>query len=243
MPTEEWDLGADAYVQLPDVSNVKVVHPAVLRHLGNVKGKTILDYGCGDGRFCRTLAEDGAAVIGTDISEPMMQIAERMSQGSNIRYEHMKGNSLDFLPDESVDAVNAILVFMMCSTQEEIAQSFKEIHRVLKKGGTFVNALTHPCFVDKGAHDYRNEFSNGFDYMKQGYPYRFVLQDGKGQEIDEKFYDHHYNLTTYLNQTFNAGFSITGFEELSYPKAVAQKHNVPPQFLTFPQSLVIIGQK
>ncbi len=79
--------------------------------------------------------------------------------------------------------------------------------------------------------------------MKQGYSYRFILQDGTEQEIEEEFYDFHYNLTTYLNLTLRAGFTVVGFEELNYPESVIEKYKVPSQFGTFPQSLVIVGKK
>lgn len=241
---EEWNAGAGTYTEIPDVSNVEVIFPAILEALGDVKHKHVLDYGCGDGRLARKIQARGATVVGVDTSPSMIQIAHAKTPHHDIRYMHMAENSLQFLPEGSFDWVVANLVFMMSQRQKDIAQSMKEIHRVLRSGGTMVYSLTHPCFVDRGAHDYRNEFPRGrFNYMKEEYPYKFVLQDAKGRELDENFYDYHHRLSTYLNTTIQSGFSVRHVEELSYPPHVVRKHRVPSLFTTFPQSMLVVAKK
>ena len=49
----------------------------MLEACGYVEGLRILDCGCGEGRFCRTLAQRGASyVLGLDICEPMIKAAK-----------------------------------------------------------------------------------------------------------------------------------------------------------------------
>lgn len=240
---ESWNSGVAQYCELPDVSNVEIIFPAVLSHLGPVNGRDILDYGCGEGRFARQLRQRGAQVTGVDLSGEMIDIANARSLQTGIQYRLMSENSLSFIPDESFDACAAILVFMMSQKKADILQSMREIHRVLRPQGKFVYAITHPCFVDRGAHDYRNVFPKGFNYMQEGYPYKFILQDAQGNEADEDFTDYHYNLTTYLNLTMQAGFKISGFEELTYPDEVVEKYGIPKDYQTFPQALIVVGQK
>ena len=43
--------------------------PAMLEILGNVKGKNILDFGCGTGIYAKLLTKKGANVKGFDISK------------------------------------------------------------------------------------------------------------------------------------------------------------------------------
>ena len=50
--------------------------PATLELLGNVKGKKVLDYGCGSGIYLKLLKERGANIKGFDISEEMLKIAK-----------------------------------------------------------------------------------------------------------------------------------------------------------------------
>src|SRR5436190_21141031 len=45
--------------------------------LGDVAGKTVLDFGCGSGENSLLLARRGAEVIGVDISPALVALAER----------------------------------------------------------------------------------------------------------------------------------------------------------------------
>lgn len=241
---EQWDAGVGSYTELPDVSNVEIIFPAIMEQLGNVKGKRILDYGCGDGRLSRKMAESGAGVVGVDTSPSMIKVAQKKTKQKDVSYLHMQENNLQFLSNGSFDVVVANLVFMMIQSKEEIEQSMKEMHRVLKKDGRIIYSLTHPCFVDRGAHDYKNIFPDGkFNYMKEEYPYKFVLQDAQGKEVDENFYDYHHRLSTYLNETIQSGFTIQHVEELSYPDAVVKRHDISSKYSIFPQSLIVVAKK
>lgn len=51
------------------------VNPALLRRLGEVRGRRVLDAGCGTGYFTRMLAERGAHVIGVEPAEAMVAFA------------------------------------------------------------------------------------------------------------------------------------------------------------------------
>lgn len=45
--------------------------------LGDVKGKTVLDYGCGSGDDSIMIANRGGNVIGVDISPELIELAEK----------------------------------------------------------------------------------------------------------------------------------------------------------------------
>ena len=49
----------------------------VLNYLGDVKGKQILDIGCGVGRISHLLVEKGASVTGYDISPEAIDLANK----------------------------------------------------------------------------------------------------------------------------------------------------------------------
>ncbi len=52
---------------------------------GDVTGLTVLDCGCGEGRFCRILAQRGAtSVLGLDLCEPMILAARELQVGGDI---------------------------------------------------------------------------------------------------------------------------------------------------------------
>ena len=240
----EWSRTISSYFEAEDVTNEQINFPALMHAVGDVTGKIVLDFGCGNGRFTSRLEPLGAAkVIGVDISPSMIDLAKQVNPNSHVEYHANPDNSLSFLANDSVDVVMANLVFMMLPSREEVAKAMKEIHRVLKPGGSFAYLITHPAFIERGAHDYRNEFDGPFNYTVEGKPYKFILRKADGTEIDEDFYDYHYMLSTYLNTTINSGFNLCHVEEVSYSDEVIKKYGISKEFQTFPQAIVIKGEK
>jgi ubiquinone/menaquinone biosynthesis C-methylase UbiE len=95
--------------------------------------KTILDLGCGTGRFTEALrARFDAKVIGIDPSEKMLAQARSKQPGGRIQYEHGKAESIR-LPDNSVDLIFMSMIFHHLA---DPALAARECRRVLCDGGT-----------------------------------------------------------------------------------------------------------
>ncbi len=94
--------------------------------------KTVLDYGCGPGRFTRDLARlvDGNA-IGVDPIQHFLDIAPR---NENVEYRAMKKRAIP-VADRSVDIVWICLVFGGIIKDRVLKYTVREIDRVLKHGG------------------------------------------------------------------------------------------------------------
>src|SRR5436190_13932314 len=61
--------------------------PALRAMLPDLRGRTVLDLGCGFGWFCRWAAEQGAArVVGVDLSERMLTRARAATRDPAIGY-------------------------------------------------------------------------------------------------------------------------------------------------------------
>lgn len=85
-----------------------------VQECGNVKGKSILDIGCGSGRIALVLAERGAEVLGIDYSSNMIELANRYlsKHGSNINAKFICCDFMeDFHSDELFDITLALGVF------------------------------------------------------------------------------------------------------------------------------------
>lgn len=120
------------YISPPEETSYYLEYSYFL--LGDVKGKTVLDYGCGTGCNSLILAKRGANVVGVDISPDLLEIAEqRMTvNGIDGNTKFLVGSAHDLpIPDESVDIVFGIAILHHLDLQE----SSKEVFRVLKKGG------------------------------------------------------------------------------------------------------------
>ncbi len=111
--------------------------PATLSLLGNVKGKKILDFGCGSGIYAKLLTEKGAKVKGFDLSEKMLEIARRDNPKLDLR--HGSGYKIPF--NEKFDIVVAALVIDYFDNWDKV---FKEVSKVLNKGGYFIFSGGNP---------------------------------------------------------------------------------------------------
>jgi SAM-dependent methyltransferase len=247
MPTtrELWDKTVQQYLSRVDVGAAEVLFPALTHYVGDVTGKVILDYGCGDGQYSRILEMMGAAqVIGVDTSSNMIKEAIGADLASKVQYYEVHENKLKPVSDCSIDIVVANMVFMMSSSKEDLAQSIMEIYRVLRPTGELIYCITHPAFIDREVYDYRNVFGDdGFNYIKEGYSYTFVLKGKNGEEIDGGFCDYHYSLSTYLRLTISTGFQLIAFEELSYPDDVVIRHGIPEKYRKYPHSILMVVRK
>ncbi len=104
--------------------------------VGEVDGCRILDAGCGDGTFARTLARRRASVVGVDADPAMVEAAWRAAADAGIEATFVAGEleRLPF-PDASFDVVIAITV--LCFVPEP-ASAIRELVRVLRPGGRLV---------------------------------------------------------------------------------------------------------
>jgi 2-polyprenyl-3-methyl-5-hydroxy-6-metoxy-1,4-benzoquinol methylase len=81
---------------------------------GSVNGKTVLDIGCGSGRYAVEFARRGAArVVGIDYAPNMLALARQYAQTTNMadRCEFIEGDFTTHLVNQRFDVVIAIGVF------------------------------------------------------------------------------------------------------------------------------------
>jgi SAM-dependent methyltransferase len=100
--------------------------------LGDVRGKTVVDLGCGSGEELVVLVERGATAIGIDISPELVALAQqRIGDRATVRVGSAYQTGL---PDESVD-----VVFCMSLVHHlDIPMVRDEMRRILKTGGFIV---------------------------------------------------------------------------------------------------------
>jgi 2-polyprenyl-3-methyl-5-hydroxy-6-metoxy-1,4-benzoquinol methylase len=113
-----------------------------LRSMGELKGKNILDLGCGAGETAVYFALQGADVCACDVAEDLLGVAGRLAAkfGVSIKLSSASSGALPY-PDGSFDYVfgNGVLHHV------ELSSTAREVHRVLKPGGKafFVEPLPY----------------------------------------------------------------------------------------------------
>ena len=103
--------------------------------LGDVRGKTVLDFGCGAGGNIVPLVERGARVIGIDISSEMVALTRQRIALAGIDATVQVGSVYETgLPDASVDIIFCINLIHHL----DIEQVLQEMRRILAKDGVIV---------------------------------------------------------------------------------------------------------
>ncbi|HEX4863684.1 MAG TPA: class I SAM-dependent methyltransferase [Acidimicrobiales bacterium] len=155
-----WDRGAAEYqarANLPtDVAHYGPDLPteADLRLLGDLKGKRVLELGCGAAQCSIAFAKHGATAIGVDFSSEQLALARELAEREEVRVELRHGDMADlaFLRADSIDLVFSAFAF---GYVEDLNRVFRQVHRVLKVGAPLVFSLPHPAthLIDDGSTD------------------------------------------------------------------------------------------
>lgn len=219
---------AKRYAEIIDVKphNAEYERPALLRLMPDVKGKRVLDAGCGTGSLTEWLLDKGAEVIGVDASPHMLQHAEERVGGKARLVQHNLDDPLSFLENNTIDLIALSLVMHYIKNLEPL---FHEFHRILKPGGELIFSLEHPIstFHDRPSDNYYEPSVTTYDW--RGFTeepvavpsYRRALQD-------------------YTESLANAGFTI---ERLLEPKPSEKfKKTLPESYarhLIYPSFMVI----
>jgi SAM-dependent methyltransferase len=116
----------------------------ILKHLGDVRGKYLLDLGCGAGENSVYFASRGANCVASDYSPGMVEVALKLAAANGVAVQGRVINamSIDF-PDNTFDIVYASNLLHHIPDPKLTLQ---EMHRVLKPGGV-------ACFWDPLKHN------------------------------------------------------------------------------------------
>jgi SAM-dependent methyltransferase len=117
-----------------DFGRACVLDRPMLERVARGDFATALDVGCGEGRFCRMLAERGIKAIGIDPTEPLLAEARRRDPAGD--YRPGRAEQLDFA-DASFDLVVSYLSLIDIP---DPAAAIAGMARVLRPGGSLLIA-------------------------------------------------------------------------------------------------------
>jgi SAM-dependent methyltransferase len=145
-----WDRYAAAYQARAQLSTASATYgpeiptEASFKLLGDLRGKRVLELGCGGAQCSIAFAKQGATAIGVDFSAQQLAFARRLCEREDIRVELRLGDLADlaFLRADSIDVVFSSYAF---GYVDDLNRVFRQVHRVLKPGAPLVFSLPHPA--------------------------------------------------------------------------------------------------
>lgn len=118
--------------------------PVLLQLIGEVRGKKVLDLGCGDAEIGKELLEAGCSFYeGVDGSVNMVGKAQQALTSESSRIHLASMEDWDF-PRESYDLVISRLALHYLEDLQKVVQ---QIHHSLKPGGHFIFSVQHPILT------------------------------------------------------------------------------------------------
>lgn len=195
-----------------------VILPNLLRLLGEIKGKTILDLACGSGFFTRAFYRAGARVVAIDLSPELIALgketlAREKPSGGAVAWHAASADAIPLVKDKSVDAVTIILSIQ---NMENALGVFRECARVLKPGGHLLLVMNHPAFRvpkksgwgwdEKPCIQYRRLD----EYLSES---KIKIDMHPGEQKRQHTISFHRPLQVYFKHLAKAGFAVTRLEE------------------------------
>ena len=138
-----YELMADKYNELIDHKphNAYYDRPNTLQLLPDVRGKVILDAGCGPGKYAEILIDKGAIVKGFDLSPKMVELVIARNNNKGEFFVHDLSEHFSMVEDNTCDIVLSALALHYI---EDWTLTINEFNWVLKDKGILVISIEHP---------------------------------------------------------------------------------------------------
>lgn len=199
-----------------------------LHLLGDLRGKRILEIGCGTGASLLYLAERGAAELwGIDLSQAQLLLATQVLQekGYTSHLFHSPMEENPGLPEAFFDFVFSIYAL---GWTVDLPRTLSLISSYLRDGGTFLFAWEHPVCSCLGYHDGQIVLERSYQNEE---PY---VSERLGSVPMVR---HPRKISTFVNALSNAGFVVEQMVETDvYTEGAREVHSSPERRYSIPRA-------
>lgn len=212
------DEGYDRWSSLYDDDDnplVALEEPQLIDLLGDVRGKDLLDLGCGTGRHAVRLAQEGAHVTALDFSDGMLAVVRRKPGADQLKL--VQHDLRQWLPfnDGVFDRLICCLVLDHITNLEPL---FREMRRVLRGNGMAIVTVMHPAMSLRGVQARFIDPDSG----------RQVLLDSASHQTSD-----------YIMNALRAGLVIDRISEHAVGEEMASRSPRAARYLGWPMLLMM----
>jgi malonyl-CoA O-methyltransferase len=194
---------------------IALEEPQVDHLLGDVRGLSVLDVGCGTGRHAIRFSARGASVHALDFSNEMLEQAGRKPGAGAVSFAaHDLAQPLPF-PPATFDRVVCGLVVDHIA---DLPGLFGEMRRVCKPSGCVVVSVMHPAMMLKGVQARFHDAQTGQEIRPASQPHA---------------------LSDYVMAAVRAGFAIDHLSEHAVDEALANRLERARKYVGWPMLLVM----
>ncbi|MFD6431248.1 class I SAM-dependent methyltransferase [Streptomyces venezuelae] len=216
MTTATFDYGPDFYDAaevfpryqetraVTDEGNATLEEPYVLAFLGDLRGRAVLDLGCGDGTFGESALRAGAARYhGIDGSERMLAAA-----AARLDPAMLERTDLNAWTCREPGVWDAVTARMVLHYLDDLPALLREVRTALAPGGRLVLSVEHPVVTCA----YDGDFHAGVpsEMRVRGY---FDEGERACEWLGSSVRKVHRTVETYVRDLHEAGLALTGLSE------------------------------
>jgi SAM-dependent methyltransferase len=192
--------------------------PVVQKRVGDARGISVLDLGCGTGRHALWMATAGAIVTAIDFSTGMVDEARRKPGAEAICFlAHDLHLRLPFEADFDLVVSGLVLEHL-----HDLDRFFAEIYRVLKPTGRAVVSGMHPAMFLKGSQA------------------RFI-DPASGESVRPGSLAH--SMSAFVMAPLRAGFQLLNLDEHTPDAEFASRYPRAEKHIGWPMLVVMELQK
>lgn len=189
----------------------EVILPTLLELVGEPGGQAICDLACGQGWIARELARRGARVTGVDISENLLALAQAAEEREPLGITYLQDDAQSAHTQVSASFDGAICIMALMNISD-VGAAFRTARRILKPGGWFVFAITHPCFETPYAKWIEADDGTRVRAVRGYFDERFWTSHGSSG-VRGRVGEYHRMLSTYLNTMTASGLVLDHLRE------------------------------
>jgi ubiquinone/menaquinone biosynthesis C-methylase UbiE len=176
-----------------------------LQLIGDVRGKRVVEVGCGGGQCSIAFAKHGAIATGIDLSDAQVTYARSLAEREGVTATFLQASAEDL---SVIASGSQDIAFSAYALQfvEHMDRCFAEVARVLVPGGLWVFSVDHPFWYCLHGENLTIESS----YFDGAYHYDW---ESDGMEAHPQMTEFHRTIGEWCRLLRGAGFEVLDIVE------------------------------
>lgn len=250
-PSSSWDVVAGWYDGWSGADGSRhhrrYAIPVVLELLGELRGRHVLDVGCGPAPLAADVLAAGGRYSGVDLSRKLLAAGRRRYGGAG-RFLHGDATRLGALPALSGARFDAVTFLLSIQDINPLEAAVRGAAGLLRDGGVMVMLMTHPCFRVPRQSGWGWDARRRLRFRRvDSYLTRLAVPmggDRRNRRSTTRSY--HRPLGDYISALAAAGLYVDAAREVAAPGAAAGDDALPAHRRAdeqFPLFLALRGRK
>lgn len=123
--------------------------PSVLKTIGDVSKKSIIDFACGEGFYTRILKSMGATkIVGVDISPEMIALAQEQEYDDPMGITYIVADAAQMRDFGRFDIATAMFLFNYARDLHTLHAMIENVAHSLSEGGVLVTVIPNPDYIN-----------------------------------------------------------------------------------------------